>query len=304
MLGGRLVDALLEGFHVLGPELPLGDVRGRELPVLGLVVDSLEEALLLLVESHVEEDLEDPVAVLPEVLLEVADLPVATVEELVLVHVDGALGHGVAVLEGVDAHDEHVLVVAAVEEADVAALGQMRHGAPEVVVGELLLGGLLEAVDVHALGVHAAHDVLDGGVLARGVHGLEQHDHALVSLGVELVLEFGHADVVLLGELLVAQALVLVDVRRRGIVADLEMTLAVEAAVAEVHLAPLVGNRCRHSIRSQLRETAARRRSRRTAETGAPLLADCSGPAPPAAVRFQADLVPFRSLRGPARGPK
>jgi hypothetical protein len=41
-----------------------------------------------------------------------------------------------------------------------------------------------------AFGVHAGHDVLDGGVFAGGVHGLEDEEHAVAVLGVHFLLEF------------------------------------------------------------------------------------------------------------------
>ena len=72
-----------------------------------------------------------------------------------------------------DPHDQHFLVIRAVEDADPAAFGQDPGVSPEEVVVELLGGGMLEAIDLAALGVHARHDVLDRAVLAGGVHGLE-----------------------------------------------------------------------------------------------------------------------------------
>ena len=86
------------------------------------------------------------------------------------------------------AHHERLLVVAAVEDADVAAVGQHLHAAPEIVVVEILGGGRLEGDDLAALRVDAGHDVLDGAVLAGGVHGLEDEQHRPLVLRVELVL--------------------------------------------------------------------------------------------------------------------
>ena len=42
-----------------------------------------------------------------------------------------------------------------------------------------------------ALGVHPAHDVTDGAVLAGGVEGLEHHQHAVGVLGGQPGLVFG-----------------------------------------------------------------------------------------------------------------
>ena len=63
--------------------------------------------------------------------------------------------------------------------------GQLLRVAPEVVVVELLRRGDLEAADLDALGVHAAHHVADRAVLARGVHRLEDHDDPVGVLGRE-----------------------------------------------------------------------------------------------------------------------
>ena len=91
----------------------------------------------------------------------------------------------------VHAHDQRLLVVAAVEDADAAALGQALHAAPEVVVVEILAGRRLEGVDLAALRVDAGHDVLDRAVLAGRVHRLEDQQHRPAVLRVEHVLQLG-----------------------------------------------------------------------------------------------------------------
>jgi hypothetical protein len=83
---------------------------------------------------------------------------------------------------------EHLFVVGAVEDADLAALRQTGDAAPEKIMIELLVGRLLEGVHLAALGVHAGHHVLDRAVLARGIHGLEDEEHGPAILRVEHVL--------------------------------------------------------------------------------------------------------------------
>src|SRR5947208_16500343 len=61
---------------------------------------------------------------------------------------------------------------------------------PEEIVCRLLLGRHLEGNDLAAARVDAAHDVLHGAVLARGVHALEDDEHRVPALRVEHVLEF------------------------------------------------------------------------------------------------------------------
>ena len=78
-----------------------------------------------------------------------------------------------------DPDHQHLLVVGAVEDADVPARWQLALVAPQIVMVELLGRGGLEAVDLHTLGVHAAHDVANGAVFARCIHGLEHDDDAV-----------------------------------------------------------------------------------------------------------------------------
>ena len=90
-----------------------------------------------------------------------------------------------------DPDDQDFLVVGAVEDADVAALGQLLLVAPQVVVVEVGAGRDLEAADLDALRVDAAHDVADRAVLAGRVHRLEDHHHAVGVLGGQAHLVLG-----------------------------------------------------------------------------------------------------------------
>jgi hypothetical protein len=84
---------------------------------------------------------------------------------------------------GVHADDEHLLVVRAVEDADLAARRQALLIAAQVVLIELARGRDLEALDPDALRIDAAHHVADGAVLPRGIERLEHHDDAVRGLG-------------------------------------------------------------------------------------------------------------------------
>ena len=72
-------------------------------------------------------------------------------------------------------HDQDLLIVGAVEDPNVPALRQAAHRVPQIVMVQLLGPRMLEAVDLAALRIHARHHVLDGAVLARGIHGLKDH---------------------------------------------------------------------------------------------------------------------------------
>src|SRR5687768_2183504 len=58
------------------------------------------------------------------------------------------------------AHDEHLLVLRAIEDADVPAPREAKRGAPEKVVIELLVRGRLERVHRAALRVDTRENVL------------------------------------------------------------------------------------------------------------------------------------------------
>ena len=136
--GAGVVEGVLEGVHVVVPEGALFGVVDGELPVLLGRVDAREEALLLLLLRDVEEEFEDVDAVADEVVLEVVDLLEAVPPDFLLVL---RLGGELLVAEdfGVDADDQDLLVVGAVEDADAPALGQRLEAAPEVVVVELFV---------------------------------------------------------------------------------------------------------------------------------------------------------------------
>ena len=79
------------------------------------------------------------------------------------------------------ANHEHLFVVRPVEDADLSSGGKPAGVPPEVVVRVLLVGRLLEAAHVHALGIHSAHDVADGAVLPGAVDPLQTQQHAVRS---------------------------------------------------------------------------------------------------------------------------
>ena len=56
---------------------------------------------------------------------------------------------------------------------------------PEEVVLELLGAGMLEAEDLAALRIDAGHHMLDGAVLARGVHRLEDDEQRVAVVRVQ-----------------------------------------------------------------------------------------------------------------------
>src|SRR6516162_8726459 len=67
---------------------------------------------------------------------------------------------------GMNLHDQDLLEVGAIEDADAASFGQGLGVAPEKIVVKLFRGRMLERNDLAALRIDARHDVLDGAVLA------------------------------------------------------------------------------------------------------------------------------------------
>src|SRR5262249_4162472 len=100
--------------------------------------DATEEALALLLVGDVEEELADDDAVVGEVALEGADVLVALVPDVL----GDQLGGEPLPLQEFRVHPDHqrLLVVAAVEDTDAAALGEALHAAPEEVVVEVFRG--------------------------------------------------------------------------------------------------------------------------------------------------------------------
>ena len=150
------------------------------------------QALLLLLFGDVKEELEDGGPFIGQHLFPGTNVLVALAPDL---------GRH----EIVDAYDQHVLVVAAVEDDDLAVAGRLFVDTPEIVVGQFFGRRFLEAGHLDALGIDAVEDVADGAVLAAGVRGLEHDEHLVLVLGVEqflqhfqLRVEFGQRGLALL----------------------------------------------------------------------------------------------------------
>jgi len=78
-------------------------------------------------------------------------------------------------------HPNHqdLLIIGAVEDTDVPALGQPAGGAPEKIMFQLIGARLFEAEDLAALGIYSGHDVPNGAVLAASVHPLKNQQQCI-----------------------------------------------------------------------------------------------------------------------------
>src|SRR5438132_11330440 len=125
------------GAHVVLPAGALLDVLRVELPAFVGVFQPADEALPLFLVRDVQAELDHGRAALDELLLEFVDLAVAPLD-----HRRGR--------EVVNASDQHVLVVGAVEDADEAGVRQPSADPPEKSPPTLLWGGRFEWRDEHA----------------------------------------------------------------------------------------------------------------------------------------------------------
>lgn len=176
--GGGFGEDVFVGGLVVVPEGALFPVADAEFPGFFDFLFAFEEALFLLVFGDVEEELEDEGAAGGKETFESVDVVVAGFPD----------GFGD---EGVDADDEDVFVVGAVEEGGGSFCGSVRVDAPEKIVAELFGGGDFEAGDGGALGVEVAEEGAEGAVFATGVHALQDDEEAVLSGGVKEGFELG-----------------------------------------------------------------------------------------------------------------
>ena len=101
------------------------------------------------------------------------------------------------------ANDQHFLVVGAIEDADLAALGEPARRAPEEVMLQFVGAWLFEAADLAALGIDSGHDMPDGPILPGSVHALEDHQQRMAVRGVMQALQRTQLSNVLLEQFLV-----------------------------------------------------------------------------------------------------
>src|SRR5271154_149579 len=85
---------------------------------------------------------------------------------------------------GMHAHYQHLFIIRAIENPDVAALGQMSRRAPQEIMLQFRTRRRLKRVDLAALWVHSRHDVLNRAVFTSSIHRLEDQQHRPTTLGI------------------------------------------------------------------------------------------------------------------------
>jgi len=155
---------------------PLVEVSLLELPVLRRVVQAGEEPRALFVVGDVEEHLHDRRSRTDRPRLESVDLLVA-------------LRPHPGRDQVVDAHDEHVLVLRAVEDPDLARARHRVPDPPQVRMAPLLGRRRLEAGDPAPLRVDPGDHVTDDAVLPTRVGALEHEQQRTTPLRVQPLLQ-------------------------------------------------------------------------------------------------------------------
>ena len=131
-----MADHVLIRRLILVPQLALGDVAHRELPVLRRFLQTVEKALALLLLREVEEELQHHRAVASEILLERRNI----LESFAPDGLRHQFRRNLLLRQNfrMHAYDQHFLIVGAVEDADASAFGKPSRRAPHEVVIEFL----------------------------------------------------------------------------------------------------------------------------------------------------------------------
>ena len=116
---------------VIVPKFSFIEVGLGNLPATVGIVDTLLEALSLLLFADMQKKLDDPDAVVVEQFLEFVDLVVAARPNLFWNEV-------------VNAHDENIFVNGAIEDSNVAVFGNGVVNAPQIIVRSFFGGRFLE----------------------------------------------------------------------------------------------------------------------------------------------------------------
>src|SRR5664279_1296113 len=125
-----------------------------------------------------QEKLDDPGSIMVQMPFQIGNRPVALLPEVLCLQRLARQPFAAKNLR-LYTHDQHLFVVGAVEDADLSPFGQAAGGPPEEIMLQFLGTWMLEAEHLTALRIYAGHHVLDGAVLARRVHGLENQQQGM-----------------------------------------------------------------------------------------------------------------------------
>ena len=146
------------------------------------VIEPPLEAPKLFLRADVQEDFDDVGATGHQFLLESVDHRVTLSPDL--------LGN-----ELMHAGHQHILVMRAVENDDLALLRHLLFDAPQEVMRGFLLRRDFEAVDPRPLGVHRTEDVIDGAILSGGIQRLQTDEQRAFALSIKQILQLAQLHV-------------------------------------------------------------------------------------------------------------
>jgi hypothetical protein len=87
-----------------------------------------------------------------------------------------------------NAQNQNFFVIGSIENPDSPPLRQGASSAPEKIVFEFFRAGLFEAEDLATGGIGSGEDVLDGSILAGGVHTLENKEQRVTVVRIKKAL--------------------------------------------------------------------------------------------------------------------
>ena len=74
-------------------------------------------------------------------------------------------------------HDQHLLVIGSIKDADPSPFRKIACGAPEKIVLQFGGAGMFETEDLTALRVDPGHHMPDGTVFSGGIHRLKDQQN-------------------------------------------------------------------------------------------------------------------------------
>src|ERR1700733_1152277 len=123
-----------------------------------------------------QEELDDPGAIAVQMPLEVNDGAVALIPDL-----GGRVRNALCVQKiRMNPYNQNILVVRAIEYADLPPLRQHACRTPQKIVFEFRRAWRLEAVHPATLWINAGHHVANDAVFARSVHPLQDHEQRML----------------------------------------------------------------------------------------------------------------------------
>ena len=86
-------------------------------------------------------------------------------------------------------HNQHILIMAAIENYDLSLSGCMLMNPPEIIMGEFFSSGGFKAGHFNSLGIYTIKHMSDRSILATGIHGLKDDQYLVFSFCIKKFLK-------------------------------------------------------------------------------------------------------------------